>query len=237
MEDKMELNKFETKSEQQSGFTLIELSIVLVLIGLVIGGVLKGQELIASTRLKMAVSQWDALKSAFNTFQDKYQALPGDYSQAATNINTAITNIGNDSGVIGAAIATVHYSSALGAVAGANEHRGVWEQLSLAGLVASVTNTGVNWDLPSKISGSYFNVMYSTLGGRTAHWLRLQSGSGVTARTANPLTAKEASEIDRKYDDGVIGTGLIQGGSAVGATTCTYGTSATKDCAIVMEIF
>jgi len=70
-----------------SGFTLIEIAIVLVIIGLLVGGVLKGQELITGARVRNLISQQDGIKAAFFGFQDRYRALPGDYAAADTNIN------------------------------------------------------------------------------------------------------------------------------------------------------
>ena len=68
------------------GFTLIEIAIVLVIIGLLLGGVLKGQELITGARVRNLISQQDGIKAAFFGFQDRFRALPGDYAAATTNI-------------------------------------------------------------------------------------------------------------------------------------------------------
>jgi prepilin-type N-terminal cleavage/methylation domain-containing protein len=70
----------------RNGFTLIEVAIVLVIIGLLLGGILKGQELITGARVRNLISQQDGIKAAFFGFQDRYRALPGDYSAADTNI-------------------------------------------------------------------------------------------------------------------------------------------------------
>ena len=64
------------------GFTLIEIAIVLVIIGLLLGGVLKGQELITGARVRNLISQQDGIKAAFFGFQDRFRALPGDYAAA-----------------------------------------------------------------------------------------------------------------------------------------------------------
>ncbi len=68
---------------KSKGFTLIEIAIVLVIIGLLLGGVLKGQELITGARVRNLISQQDGIKAAFFGFQDRYRALPGDYAAAA----------------------------------------------------------------------------------------------------------------------------------------------------------
>src|SRR5665811_1238303 len=90
---------------KQTGFTLIEIAIVLVITGLLLGGVLKGQELIQSARVRNLASTDDGVKAAFFGFQDRFKALPGDYLTATTNINGATQN-GNGDGLIGGTAAT-----------------------------------------------------------------------------------------------------------------------------------
>ncbi len=72
------------------GFTLIEIAIVLVIIGLLLGGVLKGQELITGARVRNLISQQDGIKAAFFGFQDRYRALPGDYAAADNEHQSAV---------------------------------------------------------------------------------------------------------------------------------------------------
>src|SRR3954471_15989161 len=69
---------------KQVGFTLIELSIVLVIIGLVVGGVLVGQDLIKAAQIRSAVSKIEKYNTAVHTFRTKYNALPGDIPNAAS---------------------------------------------------------------------------------------------------------------------------------------------------------
>src|SRR4051812_16635172 len=64
--------------EQNYGFTLIELSIVLVIIGLIVGGILVGQDLIKAAQIRATVSQIEKYQAAVNTFKAKYNYLPGD---------------------------------------------------------------------------------------------------------------------------------------------------------------
>ena len=70
----------------QEGFSLVELSIALLIIGLIVGGVLKGQELLESARLKSALSQVNEFRLATGVFMDKYNALPGDFDHASEYI-------------------------------------------------------------------------------------------------------------------------------------------------------
>ena len=79
-------------ARRQSGFTLIEIAIVLVIIGLLLGGVLKGQELITSARVRNMISQQDGIKAAYFGFLDRYRALPGDFNAATTQISGATQN-------------------------------------------------------------------------------------------------------------------------------------------------
>src|SRR3979409_873051 len=68
---------------QQSGFTLVEIAIVLVIIGLLLGGILKGQELINSAKVKNLANDYRVIPTYIYAYQDKFKALPGDDSNAA----------------------------------------------------------------------------------------------------------------------------------------------------------
>ena len=68
----------------QGGFTLIELSIVLVIIGLIVGGVLVGRDMIRAAELRSIVTDVERYKTAVFTFQEKYNALPGDMADATS---------------------------------------------------------------------------------------------------------------------------------------------------------
>jgi prepilin-type N-terminal cleavage/methylation domain-containing protein len=74
-----------TFQTQQSGFTLIELSIVLVLVGLIVGGVLVGKDLIQAAEIRAQVAQIDGYNTAIRTFQIKYGGLPGDLAAASAS--------------------------------------------------------------------------------------------------------------------------------------------------------
>lgn len=79
------------------GFTLIELSIVLVIIGLVIGGVLVGKDLINSSGNRAFVSQLETYNAVVNTFKNKYNCLPGDCASATAY---GFANNGNGNGMV-----------------------------------------------------------------------------------------------------------------------------------------
>ena len=108
---------------KQQGFTLVEIAIVLVIIGLLLGGVLKGQEMIKSAKVKSQMQQIDGISAAFNTYQDRFSALPGDDANAAANTGVAGLAAGNGNGDISR-----------------NEGNArVWQHLEAANLLAGYT--------------------------------------------------------------------------------------------------
>ena len=72
--------------KKEHGFTLVEIAIVLVIVGLILGGVLKGQEMIANAKVRNMIDQATSIQTAVFAFQDRYRALPGDYTRAVANI-------------------------------------------------------------------------------------------------------------------------------------------------------
>ena len=74
------------RTNRQRGFTLVELAIVMTIIGLLIGGILKGQELMQNARITATVSQVKSYSAAVTTFKDMYQATPGDMLNAGTRL-------------------------------------------------------------------------------------------------------------------------------------------------------
>jgi prepilin-type N-terminal cleavage/methylation domain-containing protein len=186
------------------GFTLIEIAIVLVIIGLLLGGVLKGQELITGARVRNLISQQDGIKAAFFGFQDRFRALPGDYASASTNINNVTLN-GNGNGRI-----------ENNAVAPAFTHEELlaWNHLTAAGFLngsftaASGDTNATDTNNPKNPYSVYIQLMYDGVYG--------------TGTVAAPITAKHnlktgsqvpveiMAEVDRKIDDGLPYAGGFQ---------------------------
>jgi prepilin-type N-terminal cleavage/methylation domain-containing protein len=230
--------------EGERGFTLVELSIVLVIIGLLIGGVLKGQELIESSRLNSVATQYNSFLAAVNTFQDKYQALPGDLGNAATRIpGCAAGTCGTPTPVGGAIgdgiIDTVNAANTVGATAN-SEAAFFWQQLSAANLISGVQAAGTTYgqQYPSAKTGGGFQVLNTTANTNGGHWFRLASGTPTTAvtNTANQqaLSPNQVATIDRKIDDGLAFSGNVQTTAATSGAGCAAAnyteTTTAKNC-------
>jgi prepilin-type N-terminal cleavage/methylation domain-containing protein len=205
------------------GFTLIEIAIVLVIIGLLLGGVLKGQELITSARVRNLVSIQDGVKGAFYGFQDRYRALPGDYASADANINCGATPCanGDSNGRIDAPNA-----------AGTHEELLVWNHLGAAGFLsgsymftagdAAATDANSPKNPYSVFMQLVYDNNYGTGTVTTKH----------NMKTGGQIPVEIMAEIDRKIDDGNPYSGAFQfstyapaGGTAPNAATCVNGTA------------
>jgi len=187
---------------RNQGFTLIEIAIVLVIIGLLLGGVLKGQELITSARVRNIISQQDGVKAAFFGFLDRYRAYPGDYSQATTTIPgcaapTACQDGNNDgqitaNGVNGATI---------------DEQIAVWEHLSRAGFINGSYTYGASPETPTSAPtnpyGRFLQLIYDNVySGAT--------GPRHNLKTGNQIPSDILAEVDRKVDDGSATGGSLR---------------------------
>lgn len=101
-----------TNLQNQKGFTLVEIAIVLVIIGLLLGGVLKGQELIENSKIKSVTQDFDGISAAYYAYQDRTGRVPGD-NDGADNFDGIISDTGefwndlrSEGFITGAAVAT-----------------------------------------------------------------------------------------------------------------------------------
>jgi prepilin-type N-terminal cleavage/methylation domain-containing protein len=184
---------------KQAGFTLIEIAIVLVIIGLLLGGVLKGQELITSARVRNLISQQDGVKAAYFGFLDRFRSLPGDYSLASTNIaNVLAAANGNGNGQI---------QSVLGGGT-IDEHVASWDHLSHAGFINGSYTYAALPENPATVPANPY-VRYIQLINDAAYG----TGAGAVRhniKTGNQIPSEILSEIDRKIDDGNPVGGVFQ---------------------------
>lgn len=146
-------------AKKETGFTLVELAIVLTIIGLLIGGILKGQEMITNARITATIAQIQAYKTATITFQDRYDRLPGDLPNSSTRIpgctlgcETVISGWGRPGdGAVGQGVWTgspqiypfVTQGNAIASDVGF-ETTNFWMHLLLSGLTGGVSDIGIH---------------------------------------------------------------------------------------------
>jgi len=177
----------------QKGFTLVEIAIVLVIIGLLLGGILKGQEMITQAKIKNVVADFSGISAAYYGYQDRYRAIPGDDKTA--NSRWGATD-GDGNGVVAG---TYNNGGAVCAVG--VEACSWWDHLRRAGFVA-----GSGPAQP-------FNAVTGLLGvqtGNGANGTVLNGFGGLIVCSAG-LPDKIAIAVDTQMDDGVIGTGTVRG--------------------------
>ncbi len=189
---------------KQSGFTLVEIAIVLVIIGLLLGGILKGQELINSARVRNLADQNSGIQAAYFGFIDRYRQVPGDWDkdEATDAIGVTIGLGGNGDGKIDNTL---------------EEGAAVWEQLSKAGFIQGSFNPAGNTTAPSNEAdyGSSFAPRNAFNG---ALVLSRNDGFedpvGATDRLnlhlGPQVPVNIAREIDVKVDDGRPKTGVLR---------------------------
>ncbi len=206
------------KERSQAGFTLVELAIVMIIIGLLIGGVLKGQELIGNAQIAATSSQVKAYEAATTTFQDIYSALPGDMPNAAARIPNCAAAAECTPGAGTPGNNRVEGAGVAGVQAAGNEETSFWSHLALADLIGGVDplTGGLTFGglFPTAEVAGGFSVGYhagGALGDNAnavpAHYLYLSSDPAAPADDA--LSANQAARLDRKLDDGVPVTGSV----------------------------
>src|SRR5678815_5148310 len=89
------------KNSAETGFTLVEIAIVLVIIGLLLGGILKGQEMITQAKIKNVINDFNGITAAVNSYRDRYRMLPGDDNGPEARWRLASGNNGGGNGVFG----------------------------------------------------------------------------------------------------------------------------------------
>ncbi len=187
---------------KRSGFTLVELSIVLVIIGLLIGGVLKGKAMIENAKNKRIKSDIDSTVAAVYSYQDKYNYLPGDDRNDRSVTLGAIgctANSGNGDGLFNLA---AEYSCA-------------WQELIGAGFISGDKTLHDENLVPKRnpYGGRYLFRYYNNL-----------HGSGVSGNSiyVENIPLDVIQSMDEKYDDGTWNSGDIQSTTDYSANSIAY---------------
>lgn len=201
---------------RQQGFTLIEIAIVLVIIGLLLGGVLKGQELINQAKIKKVTNDFESMAAMVYAYQDRYKTLPGDDKPSATRW-TGTTGGNGDNKIDG------DFDAAAAGTGGTTaESRLFWQHMRLAGFIAG--------DTASSDQGT--NAVGGILGVQT------DAGTGTSTSLlpglvfcSSKLTGKFAIAVDAQFDDGKPATGSVRGfaDAATGSTRAAPATAYTDD--------
>ena len=214
------------KQKAQSGFTLIELSIVLVIIGLIVGGVLVGRDLIKAAELRATISQIERYNTAVNTFQIKYGGIPGDLSSGLAAgfgmvARPGLSGQGDGDGQIENCFGNTGVSTTAGC-----EVLVFWVDLSYANLIEGNFSTAVDSGVAAGISiaGPSLPLYFPTAKMGRGNYITVYADSGMNyyelaALTStgfagfyidgNAITPAEAGSMDTKMDDGSPLTGRV----------------------------
>jgi prepilin-type N-terminal cleavage/methylation domain-containing protein len=223
----------------QSGFTLIEIAIVLVIIGLLLGGVLKGQELINSAKVKNLATDFKNIPIYIYGYQDKYKALPGDDKDVVAHLGAAASQVAT---TVGNGIINGDWNS----TNTTDESYIFWQHIRLAGFGPGSTVPGAPGYVPTNAVGGTIGITNSLL--QTNGGNRPIAGIvGTYIVCSGAIPYKFAKQLDTTLDDGIPNTGSVMealptGGDFTSATAIpsggwpaiTTGTAPTDDTPVLV---
>lgn len=188
--------------KKQTGFTLIEIAIVMVIIGLLLGGVLKGQELITNSKISRMSNDFNGISAGVFSYLDRYGAYPGDDENALARWG-GDADAGDGDGLI----TGDPFSASV-----ADESRQVWIHLRQSGLV-----TGSGTNLPNHAFGGPIGVADSPAGTNI-------TGNAICMQN---IEGKIAEILDRQLDDGAGDSGEMQNTDSTADYTTAMNTNFT----------
>ena len=184
---------------QQSGFTLVEIAIVLVIIGLLLGGVLKGQELINSAKVKNLANDFRVVPTYIYAYQDKFKSLPGDDAQVVAHVSGA-TLATTPAGTQGNGVINGNWNSSTAT----DESALFWQHVRMANLAAGPTVTTDAEYYPKNAVGGRLGLTGATsaqtVGGLQGTYLVCSAG----------ILGKFAKQLDVQMDDGNTAAGSMR---------------------------
>ncbi len=189
----------------QSGFTLIEIAIVLVIIGLLLGGVMKGQELINSAKVKNLATDFRNVPVYVYGYQDKYHAIPGDDANAASHVSIPGQPAPFQVAVVpGGTVGNGVINGAWNAGGGVESHV-FWQHVRLAGLAPGPTTDPTAGDLhPTNAMGGQIGITNSGAD------VPIPNMTGSFIVCSNNIPGKFALQLDIALDDGVSTSGALR---------------------------
>ena len=199
----------------QKGFTLVEIAIVLVIIGLLLGGILKGQEMIVQAKIKNAMADFSGISAAYHGYQDRYRKIPGDDDGAAARWAGAVQSATAGNGIV---------QGLYGSQTNTDESRLWWDHLRRAGFVA-----GNGASQPTNAFAGLIGVQT----GNGANSTVMNGFSSLIVCSSN-IPDKVAIAIDTSMDDGISTTGGVRAelqatpNPVIGNTSAAYAETGTN---------
>ena len=197
---------------QQSGFTLVEIAIVLVIIGLLLGGILKGQELINSAKVKNLANDFRVIPTYIYAYQDKFKALPGDDAQVVAHIGVVVPPaVQGATPPAGNGVINGNWNSATNT----DESFLFWQHARLANLAAGPTDIADPTYIPRNAVGGVIGISSAT-----AAQVQIAGMTGTYQVCSAGILGKFAKQLDIQMDDGNTATGslrVVADGAAMGA--------------------
>lgn len=214
------MHRYLRLKKQNGGFSLIEVAIAVVVIGIITGFALKGRDLLQTVKLRAVISQVNTIKIATQMFIDKYGVFPGSLANANEILGDKISN-GNGSGTVSNKEEAIRF----------------WQQLNAAGVIT----LNMNAEFPTNKLGGIFTVS-SAISEHPGTWIVLCAGTEDNKKFTGIVTPEEASFIDKECDTGEPNTGDVRVLKASNAgSDCVSGDkynfkNKSKDCVLLFKL-